>query len=83
MPGPLLLHFAQRPDVIGQDAALFSLPRAAAAAAPLLLLRVVLCAHPPRVEDLPDLRAQRLHHDVVPDRPVLKWIGFHLSNSLM
>ena len=74
MPGPLLLHFPQRPDVVGQDAALS--PLRAAAAAPLLLRRRVLCAHPPRVEDLPDLRAQRLHHDVVPNRTVLKWEGF-------
>ena len=76
MPWPLLLHFPQRPDVVGQDAALSPLRAAPAAAAPLLLRRRVLCAHPPRVEDLTDLRAQRLHHDVIPYRPVLKWEGF-------
>ena len=66
MPGTVFLHVPQRPDVVRQDAAVVilvieSVPGVA-----------VLCVHPPFVEDLPDLRAQRLHHDVVADRPVLK-----------
>ena len=69
MPWPVFLHVPQRPDVVRQNAAVVL--AAAAAAAGAAALRV-LRAHPPRVQDLPDLRAQRLHHDVVPDRPVLK-----------
>ena len=70
MPWPMFLHVPQRPDVVRQNAAVV-LAAAAAAAAGAAALRV-LRAHPPRVQHLPDLRAQRLHHDVVPDRPVLK-----------
>ena len=67
MPWPVFLHVPQRPDVVRQNAAVV-LAAAVAGAAALRVLR----AHPPRVQDLPDLRAQRLHHDVVPDRPVLE-----------
>ena len=65
MPGAVFFHVPQRPDVVRQNAAILLLVESVPGVA-------VLCVHSPFVEDLPDLRAQRLHHDVVADRPVLK-----------